>query len=91
MLKSLEEAIEHERELVSNLAEFGHQVDTSNLSSNALRQWEWYARGHWPCRYSEDDDLGGGEGAWPDLPALVPHAVAAHAFRLKKGTSLRRE
>ncbi|WP_233879643.1 RNase adapter RapZ [Paraburkholderia flagellata] len=39
MLKSLEEAIEHERELVSNLAEFGHQVDTSNLSSNALRQW----------------------------------------------------
>jgi len=39
MLKSLEEAIEHERELVSNLAEFGHQVDTSNLSANALRQW----------------------------------------------------
>jgi RNase adapter protein RapZ len=39
MLKSLEEAIEHERELVANLAEFGHQVDTSNLSANALRQW----------------------------------------------------
>ncbi|HEY1611061.1 MAG TPA: RNase adapter RapZ [Paraburkholderia sp.] len=39
MLKSLEEAIEHERELVSNLAEFGHQIDTSNLSSNALRAW----------------------------------------------------
>jgi RNase adapter protein RapZ len=39
MLKSLEEAIEHERELVAKLAEFGHQVDTSNLSANALRQW----------------------------------------------------
>ncbi|PLZ03408.1 RNase adapter RapZ [Burkholderia sp. WAC0059] len=39
MLKSLEEAIEHERELVSNLAEFGHQIDTSNLSANALRAW----------------------------------------------------
>lgn len=39
MLKSLEEAIEHERELVSQLAQFGHQVDTSNLSANALRAW----------------------------------------------------
>ncbi len=39
MLKSLEEAIEHERELVANLAEFGHQIDTSNLSANALRAW----------------------------------------------------
>ena len=24
---------------------------------NALRQWAWFARGHWPCGYSEDDDL----------------------------------
>jgi hypothetical protein len=40
------------------------------IPPNALRQWEWYARGHWPCCYSEDDDLGGGTGAWPDLPAL---------------------
>ena len=39
MLKSLEEAIEHERELVSNLAEYGHKIDTSNLSANALRAW----------------------------------------------------
>jgi UPF0042 nucleotide-binding protein len=39
MLKSLEEAIEHERELVSNLAEFGQQIDTSSISANALRAW----------------------------------------------------
>jgi len=39
MLKSLEEAIEHERELVAQLAEFGHQMDTSSLSANALRAW----------------------------------------------------
>lgn len=36
-LASLEEAIEHERELVAPLAEFGHQIDTSNLRANTLR------------------------------------------------------
>jgi UPF0042 nucleotide-binding protein len=39
LLTSLEEAIEHERELVAGLAEFGHQIDTSNLRANALRAW----------------------------------------------------
>jgi len=39
MLQSLEEAIEHERELVSQLAQYGHQIDTSTLSANALRAW----------------------------------------------------
>ncbi len=36
---SLGEAIERERELVSGLAEFGHQIDTSNLRANVLRAW----------------------------------------------------
>jgi len=36
---SLADAIEHERELVSGLAEFGHQIDTSNLRANTLRAW----------------------------------------------------
>jgi hypothetical protein len=27
------------------------------IPPNALRWWAWYARGHWPCAYSEDDDL----------------------------------
>jgi RNase adapter protein RapZ len=36
-LASLEEAIDHERELVAPLAEFGHQIDTSNLRANVLR------------------------------------------------------
>src|ERR1700687_2324615 len=39
LLTSLEEAIERERELVANLAEFGHQIDTSNLRANVLRAW----------------------------------------------------
>jgi UPF0042 nucleotide-binding protein len=39
LLASLEEAIERERELVADLAEFGHQIDTSNLRSNVLRAW----------------------------------------------------
>ena len=39
MLTSLGEAIERERELVSGLAEFGHQIDTSNLRANVLRAW----------------------------------------------------
>jgi UPF0042 nucleotide-binding protein len=39
LLKSLAEAIERERELVSGLAEFGHQIDTSNLRANVLRAW----------------------------------------------------
>ncbi len=38
-LASLADAIEHERELVSSLAEFGHQIDTSNLRANTLRAW----------------------------------------------------
>ena len=36
---SLAEAIERERELVAGLAEFGHQIDTSNLRANVLRAW----------------------------------------------------
>ncbi|MCF7696655.1 RNase adapter RapZ [Mycetohabitans sp. B2] len=36
---SLADAIEHERELVANLAEFGHQIDTSSLRANTLRAW----------------------------------------------------
>ncbi len=39
LLTSLEEAIEQERELVAALAEFGHQIDTSNLRANVLRAW----------------------------------------------------
>ncbi|KMQ80419.1 putative ATP-binding protein UPF0042, contains P-loop [Candidatus Burkholderia pumila] len=39
VLNSLAEAIERERELVANLVEFGHQIDTSNLSANVLRAW----------------------------------------------------
>ncbi|WP_277189450.1 RNase adapter RapZ [Caballeronia sp. BR00000012568055] len=39
VLNSLAEAIERERELVANLAEFGHQMDTSNLRANVLRAW----------------------------------------------------
>jgi UPF0042 nucleotide-binding protein len=39
LLTSLGEAIERERELVSGLAEFGHQIDTSNLRANVLRAW----------------------------------------------------
>ncbi|MDR5749483.1 MULTISPECIES: RNase adapter RapZ [unclassified Caballeronia] len=39
LLKSLAEAIERERELVWGLAEFGHQIDTSNLRANVLRAW----------------------------------------------------
>jgi hypothetical protein len=27
------------------------------IPTNVLRQWAWFARGHWPCMYSEDDDL----------------------------------
>jgi hypothetical protein len=27
------------------------------IPRNALRQWAWFARGHWPCKYSENDDL----------------------------------
>lgn len=39
LLSSLEEAIERERDLVAPLAEFGHQIDTSNLRANVLRAW----------------------------------------------------
>ena len=31
------------------------------IPGNALRQWAWFARGHWPCSYSEDDDLARGK------------------------------
>jgi hypothetical protein len=34
---------------------------------NVLRQWEWYVLGHWPCLYSEDDDLESIVANWPDL------------------------
>lgn len=33
----------------------------SSIPKNVLRQWAWFARGHWPCAYSEDDDLSPGE------------------------------
>lgn len=39
LLNSLAEAIERERELVAGLAEYGHQIDTSNLRANVLRAW----------------------------------------------------
>ncbi|KNH10221.1 putative P-loop-containing kinase [Candidatus Burkholderia brachyanthoides] len=39
VLNSLAEAIEHERELVAGLAEYGHQIDTSTLRANVLRAW----------------------------------------------------
>ncbi|QSN61558.1 MULTISPECIES: RNase adapter RapZ [unclassified Caballeronia] len=39
VLNSLGEAIERERELVAGLAEYGHQIDTSNLRANVLRAW----------------------------------------------------
>jgi RNase adapter protein RapZ len=39
VLNSLAEAIENERELVAGLAEYGHQIDTSNLRANVLRAW----------------------------------------------------
>jgi RNase adapter protein RapZ len=39
LMTSLAEAIERERELVAGLAEFGHQIDTSNLRANTLRAW----------------------------------------------------
>jgi len=38
-MASLADAIERERELVSDLTEFGHQIDTSNLRANTLRAW----------------------------------------------------
>jgi RNase adapter protein RapZ len=36
---TLAESINHERELLSRLAELGHRIDTSNLSANTLRGW----------------------------------------------------
>ena len=36
---TLAESIEHERALLSQLAELGHRVDTSDLSANTLRNW----------------------------------------------------
>jgi UPF0042 nucleotide-binding protein len=37
--KTLPESITYERELLSQLAELGHRMDTSNLSTNTLRSW----------------------------------------------------
>ena len=41
--QALAESISHERDLLSGLSDLGHHVDTSNLSSNALRNHtrEW--------------------------------------------------
>jgi RNase adapter protein RapZ len=41
--QALAESINHERDLLSGLSDLGHHVDTSNLSSNALRNHtrEW--------------------------------------------------
>ncbi len=36
---TLDEAIAHERELLSALGELGHHIDTSNLLPNTLRAW----------------------------------------------------
>lgn len=36
---SLADAIEHERERVASLTQFGHQIDTSSLRANTLRAW----------------------------------------------------
>ena len=36
---TLAESIARERELLSSLAEFGHRIDTSNLSANTLRNY----------------------------------------------------
>lgn len=36
---TLAESIEHERELLSQLADLGHHIDTSELSANTLRSW----------------------------------------------------
>ncbi|THF65083.1 RNase adapter RapZ [Pseudothauera rhizosphaerae] len=36
---SLEEAIRHERDLLSDIAELGHRMDTSDLHANTLRAW----------------------------------------------------
>lgn len=36
---TLAESIEHERELLSQLTDLGHHIDTSDLSANTLRSW----------------------------------------------------
>lgn len=36
---SLEEAIQRERDLLADIAELGHRVDTSELQANTLRAW----------------------------------------------------
>lgn len=36
---TLAESILHERNLLAGLAEFGHRIDTSELSANSLRRW----------------------------------------------------
>lgn len=37
--RTLTESIEYERELLADLADLGHHVDTSDLSPNTLRRW----------------------------------------------------
>jgi len=37
--RTIPESIEYERELLADLADLGHHVDTSDLSPNTLRQW----------------------------------------------------
>jgi UPF0042 nucleotide-binding protein len=36
---TLEESIQHERDLLAQLADSGHRIDTSDLSANTLRSW----------------------------------------------------
>jgi UPF0042 nucleotide-binding protein len=36
---TLEESIQHERNLLAQLADSGHRIDTSDLSANTLRSW----------------------------------------------------
>lgn len=38
-VRSLREAIVHERELLGDIAELGQRIDTSDLSANSLRAW----------------------------------------------------
>ncbi len=38
-LRTLSECIEMEREILANISEIGHRIDTSDLSANTLRSW----------------------------------------------------
>lgn len=52
LLASLEEVIEYLSELVTDLIEFGHQIDTSNLSASTLYIWVKYLIEHEHSRFT---------------------------------------